>query len=259
MHGSSQTRVRVNRYRPQTRFASPRSEIFPDPAGRSGNSGSPASEVTHTEPTASAPDAVPQKGITAAATVREIARHMVIAQGFTLSVAGTIATLVVERTDTRPLAIWLFVTGAGVGYGLVGIASGAHRRTVPSATLTINGLRLLNLVPILVVPVATSIANQIPYTPVAFACAGFLVVAGYIGGLSLFLSLFGSASILVRRPSPKQAITNTAAQDAITNTGAQDRDWPTTLRLPVGGAGDDEQNINARQVRQEPGLASGTA
>jgi hypothetical protein len=160
--------------------------------------------VTHTQPTASAPDAVPQKGITAAAAVREIARHMVIPQGFTLSVAGTIATLVGERTDTRALTIWLFVTGAGVGYGLVGIAGGAHRRTVPSATLTINEHRLLNpvpiLVPILVVPVATSIANQIPYTPVAFACAGFLAVAGYIGGLSLFLSLFSSASILLRRP-----------------------------------------------------------
>ena len=210
--------------------------------------------MTHTQPTASAPDAVPQKGITTAAAVRDIARHMVIPQGFTLSVGGTIATLVGERADTRPLAIWLFVTGAGVGYGLIGIASGAHRRTVPSATLTINGLRLLNavplVVPILVVPVATSIANQIPYTPVAFACAGFLAVAGYIGGLSLFLSLLGSASILVRRPSPKPATTNTAARD---------RDGPTTLGLPVGGASDDEQNINARQVRQEPGLASGTA
>jgi len=110
---------------------------------------------------------------------------MVIPEGFTLSVAGTLATLVGERTDTHPLAIWLFVTAAGVGYGLVGIAHSAHRRTVPSATLTINGLRLLNPVPILVVPVATSIANQIPHTPVAFACAGFLAVAGYIGGLSL--------------------------------------------------------------------------
>lgn len=125
---------------------------------------------------------------------------MVIPQGFTLSVAGTMATLVCQRKDSAPLAIWLFVVGAGVGYVLVSLVSGSHRGTASPATLPIEGLRVLNLVPIVVVPLSTGTAALIPYTPAAFTCGGFVAVAGYVVGLSAFLRVLSpTGPIAVRR------------------------------------------------------------
>jgi hypothetical protein len=75
-----------------------------------------------------------------------------------------------------------------------------HRDTAPPAELPIQGLRVLNLVPIAVVPISTGTAALIPYTTAAFACAGFVAVAAYLIGLSVFLRLLPAAGRFTFRP-----------------------------------------------------------
>jgi hypothetical protein len=112
--------------------------------------------------------------------------------GFTLSITGTIAIMNGHRCQAGPIAIWLFIVGAGVGYSTAGLASGAHHRLVSSRSQPqpITGLSVLSVVPVLVVPVAAGAAWWIPDPRVAFATAGFVATAGYVSAFALFLHLF---------------------------------------------------------------------
>lgn len=145
--------------------------------------------------------------VSAPGSLRDIARHMVVPQGFTLSIAGTIATLVGRRHDTAPLTVWLFIVGAGVGYVLVSLVSGSHRGAASPGSLSIEGVRVLNLVPVVVVPLATWTADLIPYTPAAFACGGFVAVAAYFVGLWGFLRGLSTAGRPVLRRQSRASST----------------------------------------------------
>jgi hypothetical protein len=139
---------------------------------------------------------VPAASATPAAA-RHIARQIMIPQGFTLSIAGTIATLVGQRSDTAPVAIWLFVVGAGLSYAMISLASRAHSDVAPHGDEPIQRMRFPNLMPILVVPISTWTSALIPYTPASFACAGFLAVTTYVGSLSALPRLI---AVVGRRP-----------------------------------------------------------
>lgn len=125
-------------------------------------------------------------GPTTPALMGDIVRHIMVPQGFTLSVAGTLATMICQRTDITPFAIWLFVVGSGCSYGLITVGSraGAEPTTNPA-----ERAHIVNLTPIIVVPITTMSARLIHYTPAAFACAGFVTVLVYVGVLSSFLRL----------------------------------------------------------------------
>ncbi len=56
-----------------------------------------------------------------------VARQLVVPQGFTLSATGVFAILLERRPHPGPIAIWLFVAGAAVGFSVVVRASRAHR------------------------------------------------------------------------------------------------------------------------------------
>lgn len=123
--------------------------------------------------------------LTTPALMGHIVHGMMLPQGFTLSVAGTLATMICQRSDISPCAIWLFVVGAGCSYGLINLTSKPGGE--PTARNPVGGFRLVNLTPILVVPIATRSAGLIHCTPAAFACAGFVVVTVYVGALANLL------------------------------------------------------------------------
>lgn len=85
-------------------------------------------------------------------SVRGLTSMLVIPQGFTLSIAGTLAGTIGQRGITRLRDVWLFVVGAGFSFCLLAIASGNARNDSPSRPLPIFGKATLNILPIAGVP-----------------------------------------------------------------------------------------------------------
>jgi hypothetical protein len=123
-------------------------------------------------------------------TVRGVVQQIVIPQGFTLSITGTIAIMNGHRCQAGPMAIWLFILGADAGYSTAALASSAHRHSAPARPQPITGLPVFNVVPVIVVPAAVAAAWWIPDPRVAFATAGFVAAAGYVSAFALLLQLF---------------------------------------------------------------------
>lgn len=143
-------------------------------------------------------DALPA-ALTTPALMGHIVGHIMAPQGFTLSVAGTLATMICQRGDITPFAIWLFVVAAGCAYGLITLTNRAGAEPAPRNP--VEGARIVNLTPVVVVPITTWSAGLIHYTPAAFACAGFVAVAVYVEVLSNLLRL----TYRVGRASPDKA------------------------------------------------------
>jgi hypothetical protein len=80
------------------------------------------------------------------ASARGLSHLLVAPQGFTLSIAGTLA-ISVQRHAPDAFAIWMFVLGGGLAFCATALTVGALRETM---TLPVNfvGLALLNLVPV---------------------------------------------------------------------------------------------------------------
>jgi hypothetical protein len=120
--------------------------------------------------------------------MRQVAQSLVIPQGFTLSVSGSMGTLVGERGYPGALAVWLFVLGGGLGFCAVTAGSGLHHD--PGARPEpVTGPAVFNLVPVAVVPTVLLIAGLIGSDRVAFAIAGFLAVVLYMSGLTGLIAL----------------------------------------------------------------------
>ncbi len=106
--------------------------------------------------------------------------HMLaMPQGFTLSVAGTVAIMIGHRGFPGPLAVWLFVVGAAGAFSAIAVVVGAHLE--PSNNpVTVVGLALLNVTPVVIVPLACLIAWWIPGDAAAFAVAGAATSGLYV-------------------------------------------------------------------------------
>ena len=135
------------------------------------------------------------------ASVRGITHMLVVPQGFTLSVAGVLALTIGHQGFPGLLAIWLFITGASIGFCAITLASGAHTE-VSNRHVSIVGIALMNLLPILVVPAACSASWWVDNESAAFFIAGFCATVLYVGGLGAFLVIVGSGHT---RVSPTKA------------------------------------------------------
>jgi len=111
-------------------------------------------------------------------TLPNVARQLVVPQGFTLSITGVFAILLEHRPHPGPAAIWLFVAGAALGFSIVVRASGAQRSD--SAIQPASGYQLFNLSPVAVVPAVSLIVWWIPLRPVAYALGGLAASSGYL-------------------------------------------------------------------------------
>lgn len=112
-------------------------------------------------------------------SLRGITHMIAVPQGFTLSIAGTLTITIGERGFPGAVGVWLFIAGAGAGFAAVTVLSGAHREPV-NRPLSVSGLSLVNLSPILVVPLAAAAAWWIPDDAIAMAVAGTAAAVLYV-------------------------------------------------------------------------------
>lgn len=112
------------------------------------------------------------------ASVSSVARQLVVAQGFTLSIAGTLAILLERHPRPGPFVIWLFVAGATLGFVLVVAVSGAYRHGTPGRDAA--GLQMFHVAALIVVPLVASAVFCIPSAHVAFPLAGLAISSIYV-------------------------------------------------------------------------------
>lgn len=102
-----------------------------------------------------------------------------IPYGFTLSIAGTVAITLGHTGNPGPLPLWLFVVGGAMGFCFLVLASRAHRPQQPGP-VTARGLALLNVMPVLTVPVGVGVSWWISNDYLAYAMAGLVTVPTYL-------------------------------------------------------------------------------
>lgn len=106
--------------------------------------------------------------------------HMlVVPQGFTLAVGGSLAICVGHHGYPGPVGVWLFVAGASLGYCALILVLGAARPKV-STPVGIVGLALFNVAAVVVVPVATLAGWWISNADLAYFVSGLVVHLLYI-------------------------------------------------------------------------------
>jgi hypothetical protein len=111
-----------------------------------------------------------------------VARQMVVPHGYTLSVGGTLASLLERHPQPGLLTIWLFVGGAAAGVVLIDALSTV--RVEATLSLTVTG-PLVNPAAVAVVPLVALAIWWIPAPVVAFPLAGLACSVMYIAAVSL--------------------------------------------------------------------------
>ena len=108
-----------------------------------------------------------------------LAQMLIVPQGFTLAVAGSVTICVGRHGFPGPVGVWLFVAGAAIGYWLVVAVVGALGEPVHQP-VGIVGLGLLNVTAVFVVPLVTLANWWIPNEDTAFLITGLAVHLTYI-------------------------------------------------------------------------------
>ena len=110
---------------------------------------------------------------------------LVVPQGFTLSVSGTLAATIVQRGAVAVIDIWLFVVGAALSFCLLALVSGGVARSGARPQLALSGVAMLNVLPVAVIPAAVQCAALIADRGLGFLLAGALATGLYIGLLGV--------------------------------------------------------------------------
>jgi hypothetical protein len=128
-----------------------------------------------------------------------LAQMLLVPQGFTLAVGGSLAICVGRHGFPGPLGVWLFVAGAAFGYWTIVVMVGALREPAHQP-VGIVGVGLLNVTAVLVVPVVTAVHWWIPNDDLAFLCTGLAVHLAYIPMAAAGLGVISRAA--ARRVGP---------------------------------------------------------
>ena len=131
---------------------------------------------------------VPGWGRSWRSTAVGLAQMLIVPQGFTLAVAGSIAICLGRHGFPGPVGVWLFVAGAAVGYWVVVLLIGALGDAVHQP-VGIVGVGLLNVTAVFVVPLVTLANWWIPNEDVAFLVTGLAVHLAYIPLAALGLGI----------------------------------------------------------------------
>lgn len=122
-----------------------------------------------------------------------LAQMLIVPQGFTLAVAGSVTICVGRHGFPGPVAVWFFVAGAAIGYWLVVLTIGALGEPVHQP-VGVVGLGLLNVTAVFVVPLVTLANWWIPNEDTAFLVTGLAVHLTYIPLAALGLGLLWRAT-----------------------------------------------------------------
>ncbi len=115
---------------------------------------------------------------------------LVIPQGYTLSIAGSFAAAVKTYGFPGYGDGWGFVAGAVAAF--IGLAIAARGRlTGAPAPLPTGLLALANVVPLLVVPVASATVSHVSAAHIGFPLAGVVGAGGYTSLVSVFFWAVG--------------------------------------------------------------------
>ena len=116
---------------------------------------------------------------------------LVVPQGFTLSVSGTLAAAIVQRGAVAVIDIWLFAVGAGVSFCLLALMSGSVSRSGPRPPLALSRVAVLNVVPVAVIPAAVQCAALVADRGLSFLLAGALATVLYVALLGCVAACLG--------------------------------------------------------------------
>jgi hypothetical protein len=153
---------------------------------------------------------------------------LVVPQGFTLSVAGVLAITIGHQGFPGLLAIWMFIAGASTGFCAITLASGAHTE-VSNMPVSIVGMGLMNLLPILVVPAACAASwwigdKSAAFSPQAFAAPCYMSAASAHSWSLSALAMFARGRLAAAQNSDLEI----AGRAATTCTGT-----PASSRVVV--------------------------
>jgi hypothetical protein len=127
-----------------------------------------------------------------------LAQMLIVPQGFTLAVAGSVTICVGRHGFPGPLGVWLFVVGAAVGYWTVVAVVGALGEPV-HRPVGIVGPGLLNVTAVVVVPLVALANWWVPNEDAAFLVTGLAVHLTYIPLAAAGLGLLQRAGHRARR------------------------------------------------------------
>jgi hypothetical protein len=119
-----------------------------------------------------------------------LAQMLIVPQGFTLAVGGSLAICLGRHGFPGPLGVWLFVVGAALGYWVVLLVVRAVREP-EHQPVAIVGAGLLNVTAVVVVPIVTAVHWWISDVNIAFLSAGLAVHLAYIPLAATGLRLLG--------------------------------------------------------------------
>lgn len=108
-----------------------------------------------------------------------LAQMLIVPQGFTLAVGGSLAICLGRHGFPGPLGVWLFVVGAALGYWVVVVLVRALHEP-EHQPVAVVGAGLLNVTAVVVVPIVTAVHWWIGDPDLAFLAAGLAVHLAYI-------------------------------------------------------------------------------
>lgn len=113
---------------------------------------------------------------------------LVVPQGFTLSVSGTLAATIVQRGAATVTDIWLFAVGAGLSFCLLALMSGSVARSGTRPQLVLSRVAMLNVLPVAVIPAATQCAALVADRGLSFLLAGPLATGFFVAPLGVVVA-----------------------------------------------------------------------
>ncbi|MDN5765238.1 MAG: hypothetical protein L0H96_16670 [Humibacillus sp.] len=131
---------------------------------------------------------------TVAELAGDIAHSLVLPQGFTLCIAGTLAMHVDHHGSPGWFPVWLFLCGASLTYSALLLLLRVYRRPGVAARPPTRRA-VFNVVPLAAVPLAHFATAWVSSAALSFLLAGCVVILGYVGGLALLLQWSGEPEV----------------------------------------------------------------
>jgi hypothetical protein len=113
-------------------------------------------------------------------SMARVSAQLVIPMGFTLTVSGVFVASLSRWPQPDFVAVWLFGGGAIAAHSVMVFA---FRKRIPSAPRSWEGTLIVNVVPLVAIPLAVAGSEWITDPRFGFFASGALTVAIYVTGL----------------------------------------------------------------------------
>jgi hypothetical protein len=121
---------------------------------------------------------------------------LAIPQGYTLTVAATLAFTVRHYPGTTLVDVMAFVSEALIAFVLLVVLS--HPQLMVAPSMPVSRWVYINLLPLLAVPAGALGASVTRVEPLGYGLASLLAVGTYLSALSLYLAHLGALRLSPR-------------------------------------------------------------